>query len=181
MIPIFLPLMFNWSESYSGLVLLCLIGPSLLGPIIGRLTNSIGPRYPSSFAFLVLGPVFVVLGFATSNSLAAKIIFCTCILAIGAAGFTALIAHWCAISVLADKCSKEMQRDGMMASTGGAGQIYALMNIATAAGMLLGPIWADMVTQKWSWLGMCISLGAVSVLSGVVEAFAWRRWTRLDL
>lgn len=36
MIPISLPLIFNWSESYGGFVLLCLIGPSLLGPVIGN-------------------------------------------------------------------------------------------------------------------------------------------------
>lgn len=181
MIPISLPLLFNWSESYSGLVLLCLIGPSLLGPVIGSLTNAIGPRYPSALSFLALGPVFVVLGFATENTMTSKIIFCICVLAIGATSFTALIAHWCAISVLADNCEKEMQQEGKRASVGGAGKVYALMNIATAAGMLLGPIWADLVAQKWGWLGMCISFGAVAVLSGVIEAFAWRRWVKFGV
>lgn len=181
MIPISLPLLFNWSESYSGLVLLCLIGPSLLGPVIGKLTNAIGPRYPSALSFLALGPFFVVLGFATENTLAAKIVFCLCVLAIGTTSFIALIAHWCAISALADNYAKEMQQEGKKESVGGAGKVYALMNIATAAGLLLGPIWADLVAQKWGWLGMCVSFGAVAVLSGVTEAFAWRRWVKLNV
>lgn len=181
MIPISLPLMFNWSESHSGLVLLCLIGPSLLGPLIGSLTNAIGPRYPSALSFLALGPFFVTLGFATENTLIAKIVFCICVLAIGTTGFTALISHWCAISMLADNSAKEVHEDGKGPQAGGAGKIYALMNIATAAGLLLGPIWADIVVQKWGWLGMCVSFGAVAVLTGVIEAFSWRRWTRLEL
>lgn len=162
-------------------MILCLIGPSLLGPVIGNLTNVMGPRYPSALSFLALGPVFVALGFATENTLAAKAVFCMCVLAVGASGFIALIAHWCAISVLADNCAKEMQRGGKNVSTSGAGQVYALMNIATAAGMLFGPIWADLVAQKWGWLGMCISFGVVATISGVIEAFAWRRWTRIDI
>jgi MFS family permease len=174
-------MMFNWSESYSGLVLLCLIGPSLLGPIIGNVTNAIGPRYPSAFSFLALGPFFIALGFATENTLIAKIVFCICVLVVGATGFTALISHWCAISMLADTCSKDITEDGNRVSVDAAGKIYALMNIATAAGLLIGPIWADLVVQKWGWLGMCVSFGAMSVLSGVIEAFAWRRWTKLDL
>jgi MFS family permease len=181
MIPISLPLIFNWSESYSGLVLLCLIGPSLLGPMIGNLTNAIGPRYPSALSLLALGPTFVTLGFATENTLTAKVIFCVCILVIGTTGFVALISHWCAISMLADNRTKEMQKDGKRDSASGASKIYALMNIATAAGMLLGPIWAELVVQVWGWLGMCVSLGSVAVLSGIIEAFAWRRWSSLDL
>jgi MFS family permease len=149
MIPISLPLIFNWSESYSGLVLICLIGPSLLGPVIGNLTNAIGPRYPTTISFLALGPFFMVLGFSTENSPAVKFIFCVCVLAIGTACFLSLIAQWCAISVLADRFAKEMRVGGRTDSTSEAGQVYALMNIATAAGILIGPIWADLVVQKW--------------------------------
>lgn len=173
--------MFKWSETYSGLVLLCLIGPSLLGPAIGNVTNAIGPRYPSAMSFLVLGPFFVVLGFATENTTTAKITFCVCVLVIGITGFTALISHWCAISILADNCAKDAQSDGKGPSSGGAGRIYALMNIATAAGMLAGPIWANLLVQTYGWMGMCVSFGIVVVLSGIVEAFAWRTWNRVSL
>jgi MFS family permease len=179
MIPISLPPMFNWGESYAGLVLLCLIGPSLLGPIVGNITNAIGPRYPSVLSFLALGPVFITLAIATKDSIRAKIVFCICVFVIGTAIFTALISHWCAISMLADSCAKEVQGDDKMPS-GGAGKIYALMNISCAAGLLIGPIWADLVVQRWGWFGMCVSFSIMSVLSGVIEAFAWRGWTRID-
>jgi MFS family permease len=146
--------------------------------MIGNLTNAIGPRYPSALSFLALGPIFLVLGFAIENTLASKIIFCACVLGIGAASFTALISQWCALSVLADNSAIETQQDVKRSQNDGAGKIYALMNIATASGLLLGPIWADLVVEKWGWLGMCVSFAVVSILSGVVEAFAWRKWTR---
>jgi hypothetical protein len=56
--------------------------------------------------------------------------------------------------MLADSCVKEVLGDDKRPS-GGAGKIYALMNISCAAGLLLGPVWADLVIQRSGWFGMC--------------------------
>ena len=162
-----LPLRCNWSESYSGFILLCSIGPSLLGSMIGHLTIAIAPRYPSSLSFLALGPISVVFSFAMEYTLISKIFFCVCVLGIGTAGFTALVSHCCALSMLANYSAKETQQDGKRVLVDRAGKIYTPINFATAAGSLSGTIWADLVAEKWGWSGMSISLQPMQCYQGL--------------
>ena len=154
---------FGWSASGSGLVLLGLVGQTVFSPIIGSLAERIGPRWPSVFGLLASGPLFIALGFCMQDdSVTSKVLFCLFIMGIGFCGVVVWIPHLMGTAIIAERS--------------GSGQVYALMNVAYAAGMTAGPLWAGAVNDRWGWPVFCGSIGVVGAASGVAEFFAWRDW-----
>ena len=160
-VPLTLKQHYNWSAGASGLVLLGLVCPTALSPLIGHLAERVGPIRVSTFAFLAAGPFFAVLGIAEGDSVARKSVFCAMIAGIGSCASFAWIPQLVAIAAVAERT--------------GTGQAYALMNVAYALGMTLGPIWAGSIVKQFGWTVMCGSLGAVGFVTGLAEMFSWRR------
>ncbi len=177
-IPLYLESNFKWSSSGSGFVLLVLIAPGLLGPLAGRVSDRFGPRRVSFTSFLALGPLFVALGYANGDSFATKVCFCFAVFWIGVFMFAAVIPHMAAISIVADRISKVMRSRGTRNDSELSGQAYAFMNMAFAAGLVLGPLWAGPVKERFGWLVMCASF-ALAEMSPVIVVLFRRTGSKL--
>ena len=154
---------YHWGATASGLVLLGMVGQTAFSPVIGYVTNRIGPRWPSAAAFFASGPIFITLGYYTqSNTTPSKVLFCVMVMGIGLCSCLGWIPHLVGINIIAERS--------------GSGQAYALMNVAFAMGLTVGPIWAGAVNARWGWSTLCVSIAVLGIASGAVELLAWRTW-----
>ena len=162
---------FGWSEGEAGLVLLIIFAPSLLSTLFARLS----PRWPTSISFLIMGLGYFALGFATSNATPTKIVFGLLMFGIGVCFFLITTVHMSAVSAIASDSEMRDEEEAPSERTPTSrGKVFALMNQALAAGLLVGPIWAGPLEDRFGWLLMCASFGVVCLLSGDIVAFGWK-------
>ena len=169
--PLFIKTAFGWSEGEAGLVLLIMFAPSLLSSLFARLK----PRWPTSIAFWLMGLMYVALSFATSNTTPIKVLFGLLMFGIGACFFLPTTVHMSAVSAIASDAERKNEDDDPSErATTSSGKAFALMNQALAVGLLVGPMWAGPLDDRFGWSPMCLSFAAACLLSGVIVGFCWR-------
>lgn len=175
-LPLFVKAHFGWNSTASGLVIFALISPSLLGTVVGNATERRGPRWLSVGCFLFSAVALFVLGFAVtiSKSTPIKVLFVILVILVGVGISVQAPAHMVAISVAADRLEDARRAAG--APVEAKSQGYALVSIAAAAGMLLGPLWVVLIKGKLGWLGLCISYAILAVVSAIIQALSWKTW-----
>ena len=164
---------FGFSPSLSGLTLLAFVLPNLLGAVIGGFAERRGPRLISIIACFGMGGGFIALGLIKGHEVPSMVIFVGVISVTGFASCFLLTSHSVAISVHAINVSK---RSSKHKENGAEGASYALMNLAYAGGMLVGPAWAAPAMKILGWQGLCFSFSGLLAASGALLGFAWRHW-----
>ncbi|KAF8856005.1 MFS general substrate transporter [Acephala macrosclerotiorum] len=176
-LPIYVQTTFNWSPSLSGLIILCTLAPSLLSPLISHITSISGPRYISTIALFILGALFLTVGVWTSVS---EVLFCVLITGIGISLFTAQIPHMVAFTMIANKSYEEICMRAEREKKKQSVQVYAAMNVAFAAGLLVGPAWVGLIQGTFGWTIFCVLFGVAEVGLGTLTAFSWKKWKRAE-
>jgi hypothetical protein len=74
-----------------------------------------------------------------------------------------MIPHMAAVSIIEERISQAMRKRGAKVNVETSGRAYAVMNMAFAAGMLVGPVWGGQIRERCDWLVMYVALG-------------WRGW-----
>lgn len=59
-------------------------------------------------------------------------------------------------------------------------QVYAAMNVAFAAGLLVGPAWVGLIQGTFGWTVFCVSFGIAEVVLAVLTASSWKQWQRVE-
>lgn len=172
-IPIYTSSRFGFPPSVAGLTLLAFVLPNLLGAVVGGLAERHGPRLISVFACAGMSACFIALGLVPGQDLLAMVMFVGAISITGVAQCFLLTSHSVAISIHAISVSKGRKNHK---ENGAEGVSYALMNLAYAGGMLLGPAWAAPAINMLGWKGLCFSFSGLFAASGVLLGFAWRKW-----
>src|SRR5438105_2580469 len=67
---------------------------------------------------------------------------------------------------------EEKRKPGSLGTKGAAAQAFGLLNMAYAAGSVIGPLWAGFVAKKAGWGTMGWTLGLLSGVGGIVT-FIW--------
>lgn len=57
---------------------------------------------------------------------------------------------------------------GVFGGRDATAQVYSLYTSASAAGVLLGPVWADITFGRYGWRVLVVSLGCLSASVGVL-------------
>ena len=164
-LPLYVKRIFDWNSLGSGLLFLALLLPSIIGPIIGRLSDKYGPRWPATIGFVASLPFWILLRLVTHDTLGQKVLLCVLLFLIGtciAVSMTPLIAEFTYVVV-----AKEKQRPGLFGASGAYAQAYGLFNAAWAAGCIVGPIWAGFIQAKAGWATVTWTLGVLSAVSAL--------------
>ena len=152
--------------------------PTVLSPAVANFTTKHGPRWASVMIFSVSGAALIGLGFLTSQAKMSQA-FYVIVLAIVGTGIAAITTIYnVAFSVAAKKNEEQAKREGT--GSAGSGKSFGSLHTAWAVGMCLGPFAADVFLETLHWLGLCVFLAALSLLSAFIISMTWRDWEQLE-
>lgn len=75
-LPLYVKEIFGFNSLAAGLLFLCLAVPALTGPLVGNLTDRLGPRWIAVAGCTLSGPPLILLRLVDHDSLPQKIILC---------------------------------------------------------------------------------------------------------
>ncbi|KAF8865398.1 MFS general substrate transporter [Acephala macrosclerotiorum] len=162
-IPIFVEQHFGWTSTKSGLVFLFISAPTLLGPLAGKLYD----RYPSpwlSAVWFLLSAIFTVfLAFVSYDGIdsTAQQTFLWF-----SSHYTVCFANTFGslpLSAYLSRAVKFIEEETLgvfgTSDEGANAQVCALYTSASAAGVVIGPIWTSIAYQDGHWRFLVYSLG----------------------
>lgn len=157
---------FHFSALQSGLLILAFAGPSLLEPVVGYLSDRVGPRNIVFLGLLVATPALVLMRLPQRNA-AGDIAGLSVLLVIVGFCVSAIFAP--VTGEFSNAVSKvEARRPGCLGKGRGFGQVYGLFNVAYALGSLIGPFEAGGIVDSHGWGAAVLSLGVVTFVAAFV-------------
>ena len=167
-LPLYVNKLFGWHSIGGGLILLPLILPSFLAPLVGIWTDKKGPKWPCVIGFLFAIPFLILLRLVDHDGIRQVVLLCALLALVGLADTNAMTPLLAEITYVV--YHKERTHPGAFGGRGAYATAYGLFNTAFAGGMLAGPLWSGLVTQRAGWGTMCWTLALPSALAAVV---AW--------
>ena len=168
-LPLFVHRTFGWNSTGGGLIFLTVSLPSFAGPLIGKASDTYGPRWFAATGFLAVLPFYVMMRLVTHDSIGQIVLLCALLTLTGVALALTVSPIMAEFSVIVE--AKERQQPGMFGAAGAYAQAYGIFNTAWAAGYLAGPVWSGYVRDTAGWGTMTWSLGAFSALSALPVMF----------
>ncbi|MDI1485705.1 MAG: hypothetical protein OHK93_003894 [Ramalina farinacea] len=164
-LPLYVKEIFGFNSLAAGLLFLCLAVPALTGPLVGNLTDRLGPRWIAVAGCSLSAPPLILLRLVDHDSLSQKIILCV-LLTI--CGFTLILIVSPVAADLSVVVEEKEKADPNAFGPGGAyAQAFALFNCSMAAATLFGPVAAAALRERYGWGVMSAATGAFA-LSGAV-------------
>jgi MFS family permease len=170
---VFVTAHFSWSTSAGGGVLFAFLAPAALGPLIGYLTTTYGPRNITVIFFSTAAIALGALGLLTQPVTATKILFVVTVTITGISVASLSTVQSIAFSIAMKKRELLAKRDGQKDSTGVG---FGGFSMAWTFGMFAGPLAAEMFIDRLNWFTFCVFLAALCVVSAVLMMFSWERW-----
>ncbi|KAL8682512.1 MAG: hypothetical protein Q9186_001459 [Xanthomendoza sp. 1 TL-2023] len=164
-LPLYVKKIFGWNSLEAGLIFLCLAIPALTGPLVGKLSDKVGPRWIAVAGCSLTAPPLILLRFVTHNSMEQKILLCG--LLVCCAVSLILIVSPVAADLSAVVQEKEQLDPDAFGPGGAYAQAFALFNCSMAAGTLFGPVVAGALIQRFDWSVMTAAMG-VFAFSGAI-------------
>ena len=75
-LPLYVESLFHWGSLAAGLVFLCLAVPALTGPLVGKLSDKVGPRWIAVAGCTMTAPPLILLRLVAHDSTNHKILLC---------------------------------------------------------------------------------------------------------
>ena len=75
-LPLFVKTTFHWNSLAAGLIFLCVAVPALTGPLVGRLSDKIGPRWIAVAGCSLTAPPLILLRLVDHDSIDQKVLLC---------------------------------------------------------------------------------------------------------
>ena len=82
-LPLYVKKLFGWNSLEAGLIFLCLAIPALTGPIVGQLSDKVGPRWIAVAGCSLTAPPLVLLRLVDHDSMEQKILLCALLVCCG--------------------------------------------------------------------------------------------------
>ena len=171
-LPLFVRDTFHWNSLGAGLIFLPIVIVSFLGPVVGYLSDRQGPRWYATAGYVLACPCLILLRLVHQNTLEQKVLLCA-LLALTGLCLTMMITPIMAEITYAVDAKARRRPPGYFGKNGAYAQAYSLFNVAFAAGCLIGPLLAGLVTQAHGWNLATLILGCVSMFTAVPTAI----WT----
>lgn len=164
-LPIFVLSKFNWGPLAAGLIFLPLALPSFLGPLVGKLCDKHGPKWPLTFGFGCMAIFIIPLRCVASDTFTDKALLC-CLLTMVGVG-SAFVFGPVTVTVLrtiTERCPGSEIRLIALA--------YAFYNIAFAVGAVAGPLSTGALQKSAGWQTMTLSIAVITCTASAVSAIA---------
>ncbi|KAG5366176.1 putative MFS-type transporter C18.02 [Yarrowia sp. B02] len=164
-LPMHLDEIFGFGSLQSGLVMLALAIPSLIGPVVGMMVDRFGVKFFATLGFICACPCFILLRLPDHHNVRQVVLLCALLALLGA---SLVILVGPVMTDLASFTSKlEKRRPGFYGKGGGLASAFGLFNVAFSIGIIIGPLQAGATKDKSGWGMMVLSVGLVSVISAV--------------
>ena len=160
--PVYLRAAFEQNSAQTVPFFMCLCAPILFAPLVGLLSDHIGSKVPAAVAFTAY--TLGMLGLAQiTPHLDHWRPFMLCLLVVvgigGTFGFPPVNADvGQTVAAIEERKPESLRQDGAYASA------YSLLTAATAAGTVVGPMYAGLVRDRFGWSWTMASFGLVSIL-----------------
>jgi MFS family permease len=171
-LPLFVRDTFHWNSIGAGLIFLPIVAASFGGPVIGSLSDKYGPRWFATAGFVLACPFLILLRLVDNDSINHKVMLCAFLVLVGA-GLTLAITPVMAEMAYAVEAKAQRSPPGFFGKNGAYAQAYGLFNMAWAAGSMIGPLLAGLVSEAHGWSTATLILGCVSIFT----AFPTAVWT----
>ncbi|CAG8228976.1 hypothetical protein PENNAL_c0007G01893 [Penicillium nalgiovense] len=168
---------FGWGVFPVGLLFASIQGPGIiLDPLVGLLKDRVGSRVPTTIGFIFVAPFLWVLGaagderfpWATLGS-RGKIIYAVCTTLIGC--FMCLLMGVGTMEATETVDELEDLHPGIFGPYGGYSRAVAVTNMSWMSGLLVGPILAGFMVERFGYFELQCVLVVVSLLASVNAAF----------
>jgi MFS family permease len=87
LVPLFVKETFHWDSTRAALIFLSWIIPGFLGPIAGKASDRLGPRWIAVGGLLFAVPPLILMRFVTKDSTSHKVLFCSLLTLVGKCSF----------------------------------------------------------------------------------------------
>ncbi|KAJ5650511.1 uncharacterized protein N7484_004234 [Penicillium longicatenatum] len=175
-LPVHLRQIFGWGPLDVGTMFLLLRIPAIvLGPLSGWLRDVVGLRYPTTIGWVLLGPLFMIMG-VPGNGLSwasgedkGKPIFVFTVIGIGM--MLPLIQGSGMLHALMVLDEFQAKRPGIFGAHGGRSRVFAMTEISFNLGLMLGPLLAGFITENVDFGAMSITLGTLCLIIGLLTYY----------
>ena len=82
-LPLFVKRTFHWNSTGAGLIFLCITVPTILGPVVGTLSDRYGPRKMALIGFIITTPTLALMGLIKHDRMQDKIGLCVLLTIVG--------------------------------------------------------------------------------------------------
>ena len=159
-LPVYLKDVFGQSSAQTATFLLVQSAPLILGLLAGTAADRVGPKLPASLAFTFLAAGLVNLQFvAPGMDVAWRPLLMALLVLVGlgaALGFPPITAD-------VARTVARFEERGQLGPGGGRAQAFGLMNAASAAGSMAGPLYAGFVKERYGWACTTTGLGVMAI------------------
>ncbi|KAJ5470277.1 hypothetical protein N7530_007634 [Penicillium desertorum] len=168
---------FGWGVFPVGLLFASIQGPGMiLAPLVGLLKDRVGSRVPTTIGFILVAPFLWFLGVAGDERFPwatlgsrGKIIYGVCTTMIGC--FMCLLMGVGTMEATATVDELEELHPGIFGPYGGYSRAVAVTNMSWMSGLLVGPILAGFMVERFGYFELQCVLMVVSLLASVNAAF----------
>ena len=87
-LPLYVKSLFRWDSLASGLIFLCIAIPALTGPLVGKLSDKVGPKWIAVAGCTLTAPPLILLRLVAHDSVKHKVLLCGLLFCCG----------WCSLS-----------------------------------------------------------------------------------
>lgn len=169
-LPTFVETRFNWDSLATGLIFFCLAIPALAGPLVGMLSDRIGPRWITVTGCALTGIPLILMRLVVGDSLSQKALLCSFLFLTGCT-LVAIVAP-CTSDLSVAIEDMEAEQPGIFGIGGAYAQAFSLLNMSIALGTVVGPVVGGWLKDDYGWNTMTLALGLVAI-SGAIPSVSW--------
>lgn len=164
-LPVYVYQEFGIRPSQVAVLFLVLCVPSLLSPIIGRLTDRIGAKWPATAGLGLMIPSLILLRLIVPGTTAPFAKLAALLFSMGCA--ITLANRPLITEIPMSVCEIEQARPGIFGPQGAFAQAYGLLGCSFAAGSMVGPLYTGYIKETLGWSAMSLLMGVLSAVSFV--------------
>ena len=90
-LPLYVKSLFHWDSLAAGLIFLCIAIPALTGPLVGKLSDKVGPRWIAVAGCTLTAPPLILLRLVTHDSTEHKVLLCGLLVCCGWCSFSSVV------------------------------------------------------------------------------------------
>ena len=148
-LPLRMKTLFHFNSQSVGTVFLFLMLANFASPFLGALSDRVGARATITAGFVLLTPLWILLRLIDHNSTGQIALLYVLLVAIGLGLNLVLAPVFTEAKLVVDEIQTE--QPGLLGEKGAYATSFALMNMAYAAGSLVGPILGSVLVDRIGW------------------------------